>query len=120
MEKSSSKFSSRTLTLTLLITLALMNAVWSFLSSWGGATLASTLYAIVALRWYLKDYISAAIAGVLGFGIHLYLLLVHPLEDLRVYESVFFYLNILLPIPIASLGFLAYRDTKKKPDHSKR
>jgi hypothetical protein len=112
MEKSSSNFSSRTLTLTLLITLAVMNGVWSFLSSWGGASIATVLYAIVALRWYLADYISGAIAGVLGFGIHLYVLLFHPLADLRVFESVFFYLNILLPIPIACFGFLLYRETK--------
>ncbi len=112
MEAPSSDSSIKSLTLALLITLALMNAVWSFLSSWGGASTASVLYAIVALRWYLKDYIVGGIAGVLGFLIHLYLLLFHPLEDLRVFETVFYYLNLLLPIPIACFGFLAYRETK--------
>jgi hypothetical protein len=111
---------TKTLTLTLLITLAVMNGVWSFLSSWGGASIATVLYAIVALRWYLKDYISGAIAGVLGFGIHLYVLLFHPLADLRVFETVFFYMNLLLPIPIAVLGYLAYRDSRKKTGHSNR
>ena len=112
MEAPSSDSSIQSLALALLITLALMNAVWSFLSSWVGASTASVLYAIVALRWYLKDYIVGGIAGVLGFLIHLYLLLFHPLVDLRVFETVFYYLNLLLPIPIACFGFIAYRETK--------
>jgi hypothetical protein len=112
MEAPSSSQPIKSLGLTLLITMALMNAAWSFLSSWEGASVGSVLYAIVALRWYLQDYIAGGIAGVLGFGIHLYVLLFHPLADLQVFESVFFFLNLLVPIPIACFGFLLHRETK--------
>ncbi|HEY71136.1 MAG TPA: hypothetical protein G4O08_11200 [Anaerolineae bacterium] len=112
MEAPSYSQSIKPLGLTLLITMAVINAVWAFLPSWAGASIATALYTIVALRWYMKDYLAGGIAGVLGFGIHLYVLLFHPLEDLQVFETVFFYLNLLIPIPIACFGFLLYPERK--------
>jgi hypothetical protein len=104
---------NRNFTLAILLILVIMNVVWFAISLRSGASMAMILYAFIFfLCWRMADYRAGVIAGLLGFGIHLYeLLLVTPLDFLLL-DWICFYLNLLLPIALLIFSFQAYRATR--------
>jgi hypothetical protein len=67
---------------------------------------------IVFLFLKINDYRSGAVAGVIGFGIHIFELLSGRASWLEGMDILFLYLNIILPVPLIGFSILADRGNK--------
>ena len=95
----------------ILIILVVINALWVVSTRQSGPLTALLFYSVILyLFWRKRDFRSGAIAGVVGFGIHVYELLVPGISGLESIYLVFFYLNIFLPIPLIYFSYMAYRE----------
>jgi len=96
--------------IALLLTLVMANAVWLIVSWHGGALIALFFYIVISFLCLRRQHFQEGIiAGVLGFGIHLFELIVLGTNQLTGMEHVFFYANLFLPIPLAITSYLASR-----------
>lgn len=101
---------SATAAILFLLSLTVSNAVWLILNWNGGAFIALVFYLVVSLICLIKrHYQAGVIAGTIGFGIHLYELFGMGTSQLTEIDQVFFYINLILPIPLAITSFLAAR-----------
>jgi apolipoprotein N-acyltransferase len=92
----------------ILLVLALTNGVWLIVNWQGGALIALALYLFISLLFISKQHFQAGvIAGVMGFGIHLIELFGSGTSQLNGIERVFFYANLILPIPLIITSYLA-------------
>jgi hypothetical protein len=86
----------------ILIILIVINALWVVSTRQSGPLIAFLFYSfIIYLFWRKRDFRSGAIAGVVGFGIHVYELLFPGIS-----------LNTILPFPLIYFSFMAYRQDK--------
>ena len=98
------------ITIALLLSLAGANALWLITSWHGGALIALVFYSVVAfLCLRSRHFQSGVIAGILGFGIHVFELFVQGTTELIGIDQVFFYANLILPIPLTITSYLASR-----------
>jgi len=98
------------ITLLLLLSLVGTNVIWLITSSHGGALVALIFYSAVAFLCLRNQHFqSGVIAGIFGFGIHIFELLVQGTSKLIGIEQVFFYLNLFLPMPLTLTSYLASR-----------
>ena len=98
------------ITIALLLSLAGANALWLITSWHGGALIAIVFYSIVAFLCLRNRHFRAGvIAGILGFGIHLFELFVQGTTELIGIDRVFFYANLILPLPLIITSYLASR-----------
>ena len=103
-------FPSGIITILLLLSLAAANFIWLIVSWHGGALIALAFYSVIALLCFRRQHFQAgAIAGMIGFGIHLYELYVLSTNNLTWIDHVFFYVNLILPIPLIITSYLASR-----------
>ncbi len=90
----------------ILILLIGVNIAFSASSRSTGPLLGLTLYALIlVLCWKKHDVRAAMIGGCIGFGVHV---LEGILNDLSAFSSIdkaLFILNIILPLPLALLGW---------------
>ena len=101
------------ITITLLLILAGTNALWLVMRGHGGALIALVFYFIVFYRCLRNRHFHAGvIAGILGVGFHVYELFLRGMTDLMGIDRVFFYTNLILPIPLI---FASYFATRKEP-----
>lgn len=99
----------------ILTALVLTNAVWVFIFKSFAPIIALIFYLIVMfLFWRKNDIFSGIIVGSIAFVIHLYELLFHGITDLRILESIFFLINLILPIPLVILCYNIYKKTKQR------
>ena len=99
----------------MLLSLAGTNVIWLITSRHGGALIALLFYSAVAfLCLRNRHFQSGVIAGIFGFGIHIFELLVQGTSKLIGIEQVFFYLNLVLPIPLTFTSYLASRKVTHK------
>jgi hypothetical protein len=104
---------NRTITLAILIMLVVMNAVWFAISLRSGASMAMILYAFIFFFcWRMANYRAGVIAGLLGFGVHLYELLFDPPVDFLLLDSISFCLNLFLPLALVVFSYRAYRSQR--------
>ncbi len=104
---------NRTITLAILSILVVMNAVWFAISLRSGASMAMILYAfILFFCWRMANYRAGVIAGLMGFGVHLYELLFDAPVDFLLLDSICFYLNLFLPLVLVFFSYQAYRSGK--------
>jgi hypothetical protein len=104
---------NRVLTLGILIILIGLNAAWYLLSKQSGSFVALIFYsAILFLCWRMLDYRAGITAGVIGFGVHLYELIFLGVSAFQLIDTVIFYLNLVLPIPLAYISYQAYRESR--------
>ena len=90
-----------------------MNAVWFAISLQSGASMAMILYAfILFFCWRMANYRAGVIAGLLGFGVHLYELLFDPPVDFLLLDWICFYLNLFLPLALVYFSYRAYRSQR--------
>ena len=100
--------------LCILIILIVINLLWIVRSRQSGPLIAVVLYSIIVfLILKKKDFQAGAIAGVLGFGIHVFELLLSRTRWLEGMDLVLFYINIFLPIPLIGFSILAHRENKQ-------
>lgn len=113
--KKEGKFSlSGIIAIALLLTLVMANAVWLIVSWHGGALIALTAYLIITFLCLRRQHFQEGIiAGVIGFGIHLFELIVLGTGQLTGMEHFFFYANLILPVPLATTSYLASRKGSK-------
>jgi hypothetical protein len=107
---------SAAISIAVLICLALINALWVIRSGYGGALIAFVFYLVIAFLCVWRRHFEAGIiAGVLGFCIHLFELFIQGSQELVGVDLLFFYANLILPIPLAITSYLETR--KAKPYH---
>ena len=98
------------ITIVLLLSLAGANALWLIISGHRGALIALVFYSVVAFLCLRNRHFQAGmIAGILGFGIHVFELFIPGTTELRGIDQVFFYANLILPIPLTITSYLASR-----------
>lgn len=97
-------------TIGFLLSLAAANAVWLIASWHGGALIALSFYSVISFLCLRRQHFQAGvIAGIIGFGIHVYELFVLGTSELAMIDQVFFYTNLILPIPLIFTSYLASR-----------
>ncbi len=98
------------ISIAFLISLAVANAVWLIVSWHGGAFIALAFYSVMSFLCLRRRHFQAGvIAGIIGFGIHIYELFVLGTSELVGIDHVFFYANLILPIPLTITSYLASR-----------
>jgi hypothetical protein len=113
MKASSSIKRNRTITLAILIVMVVMNAIWFAISLHSGASMAMVLYAfILFFCWRMSNYRAGVIAGLLGFAVHLYELVIETPTDFLWHDSVCLYLNLLLPLALVFFSYRAHRTSQ--------
>jgi len=101
------------ISIAILISLALINTLWVIRSSYRGALIALTFYlAIFVLCVWRRHFEAGVIAGILGFLVHLFELFVQGTQELVGVDLLFFYANLILPIPLAITSYLEARKGK--------
>ena len=101
---------SRSISITILLVLVIANAVYVTITDYSGPIIALVLYGVVAfVFWRLKHFQAGIIAGILGFGFHLYELIAFGLADMRPLNLSLILTNLLLPIPLVYFSYKAYR-----------
>ena len=110
MKKKKKISPSGVITIALLLTLAAVNAVWLIASWHGGAFIALGFYSVISFLCLRRQHFQAGvIAGIIGFGIHIFELFVLGTSELTVLDQVFFYANLVLPLPLTITSYLASR-----------
>jgi hypothetical protein len=110
MKKKEKITTSGIITIALLLSLVGVNVVWLIIHGHGGALVALVFYSVVSLLCLRSRHFGAGvIAGVFGFGIHIYELFVKGTVELIGIDQVFFYVNLILPIPLTFTSYLAPR-----------
>jgi len=96
------------ITIALLLSLVGVNAVWLIIRGHGGALIALVFYSVASFLCLRRQHFQAGvIAGIIGFGIHLFELFVKGTSQLIGIDQVFFYANLVLPIPLTITSYLA-------------
>ena len=102
------------LTLGILVFLIGVNVGWYLFSKGSGTLIALIFYsAILFLYWRMSDFRAVMLAGLIGFGVHLYEWVVLGISTFEGLETLLFYLNLVFPIPLAYLGYRAYRESRE-------
>lgn len=110
MKEMKDRTTSATLVAVLLISLAATNAVWLLVNWQRGPLIALAFYLVVTYLCLRKgDFQAGVIAGTLGFGVHLLELFGPGSNQLTGIEQFFFYINLILPVPLAITSYLALR-----------
>ena len=105
---------SRSISITILLVLVITNAIYVTITDYSGPIIALVLYGVVAfVFWRFKHFQSGIIAGILGFGFHLYELIASGLSDMIPINLSLFLINLLLPIPLVYFSYKAYRQRSK-------
>ena len=100
------------ISITILLVLVITNAVYITITDtdYFGPIIALVLYGVIAfVFWRLKHFQAGIIAGILGFGFHIYELIVFGLADMRPLNLSLLLTNLLLPIPLVYFSYKAYR-----------
>jgi hypothetical protein len=98
------------ISIAFLLSLVGVNAVWLIIRGHGGALIALVFYSVVSFLCLRSRHFGAGlIAGIFGFGIHIYELFVKGTTELIGIDQVFFYANLILPIPLIFTSYLASR-----------
>ena len=110
MKKKEKISTSGIITIALLLSLVSVNAVWLIIRGHGGALIALVFYSVVSFLCIRSRHFNAGvIAGIFGFGIHIYELFVKGTTELIGIDRVLFYANLILPIPLTFTSYLASR-----------
>ena len=116
MKKEKNYSPSGIITIALLLSLAVVNAIWLIVSWHGGVLIALAFYSVISFLCLRRQHFQAGvIAGILGFGIHLYELFVLGTSELIGIDHVFFYANLILPVPLTIISYLASRTGSDGP-----
>ena len=105
---------NQALALATLIILVGVNAAWYVISKQSGSLVALIFYSIIFfLCWRMLDFRAVIIAGLIGFGVHLYELVFLDFSAFQLLDTLLLYLNLVLPIPLAYFGYRAYQLIRK-------
>ena len=117
MKKKDKYSRSGVISIAFLLALVGVNAIWLSIHGHGGPLIALALYLFVSYLFIRRRHFGAGvIAGLFGFGIHLIELLAKGTADLVGIDQVFFYANLILPVPLAFTSYLASRMEPAQPD----
>jgi hypothetical protein len=101
---------SGAISIAILISLALVNALWAIRSGYKGALIASGFYLLIAVLGIWRRHFEAGIiAGIFGFFLHLFELFFQGTQALVGVDLLSFYANLILPIPLAITSYLETR-----------
>ena len=103
----------------ILTILVVTNAAWVIICKSYAPLIALIFYLfVIFLLWRKNDIFSGIIVGSIGFAIHLYELLFHGITDLHLLESVFFFVNLILPLPVIIICYKIYRKNKLRGNNN--
>jgi hypothetical protein len=97
----------------ILITLVGVNFAWYVISKQSGSLVGLIFYSVIFfLCWRKSDFRAGITAGVIGFGVHLYELVFLGISAFQLLDTIIFYLNLVLPIPLAYISYRASRASR--------
>jgi hypothetical protein len=98
------------ITLGILMILIGVNATWYVFSKQSGSLVALIFYLVIFfLCWRMSDFRAVIIAGWIGFGVHLYEWIFLDFSEFQLLDTLLFYCNLVLPVPLAYFGYRLYR-----------
>jgi len=62
---------------------------------------------------YSPSFFSGIIIGIIGLAIHIYELIFQGITDLEGLETIFFFINLILPFPLVFFCCKAYKKNKR-------
>ncbi|MFC1484148.1 hypothetical protein ACFL6Q_03770 [Candidatus Neomarinimicrobiota bacterium] len=102
--------SNKQIIVGLLLALAVINVAWLVLSSTGDPSTFALLYALAAWVVGQKHYFFAAMAmAVVGLLLHSYEWAAHRITLDTIVDQLFFFANLLLPLPLLFFSIRAAR-----------
>ncbi len=105
---------SERVVLAILLILIATNTLWVFVAQYSGPLFALIFYsAITYLCWQRRHFRAGVIAGVGGFGIHVYEWISLGLGELQGIESALFFINLVAPLALLYFSVRAYQGRKK-------
>lgn len=108
---------NKIIAISILIVLVIVNATWMIICKYPGPLMALIFYVFVAfLFWRKNDFRAGIIMGIIGLIIHVCELLLQGIADLGRLELVFFFANLLLPIPLIYFSYRAYKEVRDTGD----
>jgi hypothetical protein len=108
--------SNKQIVVGLLLVLALINVAWLVLSSTGDPSTFALLYALAAWVAGQKNYFFAAMAmAVVGLLLHPYEWAAHRITLDTAVDQLFFFANLLLPLPLLFFSIKAAREKRIIP-----
>ena len=97
----------------ILTILVITNAGWVIIFKSNGPIIALIFYIFaVFLFWRKNDIFAGIIIGVMGFTIHMFELLFQGILDLEGLETIFFFINLVFPIPLIYFCYKIYKKIK--------
>lgn len=97
----------------ILTALVLTNTAWVIIFKSYAPLVALIFYLVVIfLLWCKNDVFSGIIVGSIAIVIHLYELIFRGLTGLELLESVFFFINLMLPVPLVILCIKINKNSK--------
>ena len=101
-------------TISILIVLLVINALWAITLKNSGPVIAFLCYALITFLCWRRGYFQAGIiGGFFGLGIHVFELLFQDVGRLEGIQLGLFYANTLLPIPLVYFSYKAHLESKR-------
>lgn len=98
-----------------LLALSTVNALWASTSTYNGPYIALIMYSTVTyLCWKKHDFKAGLISGIVGLCIHTFELISLDMGEFTRPDKCFFFLNIVLPIPLIYYSFKVYQKDNEK------
>ena len=107
-------FSKQKIVIGILAILVFTNAGWIIICKSYGPIIAFIFY-LFAIFLFMKknDILSGSIIGIIGLAFHLYELIFQGIKDLEQLEMIFFFINLIFPIPLIYFSNKIYKKVKK-------
>jgi len=110
MKKETTYSVSGIVAIVFLLSLAGVNAIWLMVRWHGGTFIAFVFYAVLFFLCLRRRHFEAGvIAGIFGFGIHAYEFFVPGTTAFMGMDRIFFYANLILPVPLTVASYVASR-----------
>ena len=110
-----SKYSTnQKMVIGILTILAVTNAGWVIICKSYGPLIALMFYVFaIFLFWQKNDIFSGIIIGMIGLAVHIYELIFQGIIDLEGLEMIFFFINLIFPIPLVYFSYKVYKKIKQ-------
>jgi len=112
--KNSKLSSNHKMAIGILTILVITNACWIIIGQSYGPFIALMFYAFaIFLFWQKNDIFSGIIIGTVGLAVHIYELIFQGIADLAGLETIFFFINLVFPIPLVYFCYKVYKKIKQ-------
>ena len=105
------------ITIGILISLIITNIIWLATSKYPGSFIGVLFYGVMTFIFWRKSHFQAGIiGGIMGLVVHIYELIFNNITKLGLLDSGFFFINLILPLPLIYFSYKTYKESKYRND----